>query len=330
MKKALNSVRNQGSSKKVLITGVAGFVGSHLTEYLLAKNIQVTGVIHPKHSISNIKNLINKITVFECNIQDKRSVAKIIDKNEFDYIFHLAAYSSPAQSYSQATATLENNIFGELNLLETLVKIKSKAKVLIVGSSDEYGNVSPKYLPVKESAPLAPISPYAVSKVAQDLLGLQFYLHHALNTVRVRPFNHIGPRQSTAFVIPAFVAQIVKAQKENRGEIRVGNLNTYRDFTDVRDIVRAYLLALEKGESGEVYNIGSGKAYKIGDVLDKLISMSGTKLKVIQDKKLIRESEVVKIYCDFKKFNRQTGWKPQIPIDQTLSDTMDYERRKLT
>ena len=347
--------------KKALITGIAGFVGRHLTEYLLSQNITVSGIVHPKHSISNIKILANRFTIFECDLQNSKSLGKIFEKSNFDYVFHLAAFSSPAQSYTQASQTLENNILGQLNLLEALAKIKSKAKILIVGSSEEYGSVDPQYLPVNESAPLAPISPYAVSKVAQDMLGLQFFLHHKLNTVRVRPFNHVGPGQSPAFVIPAFITQIVKLEKQGEGEIKVGNLDTYRDFTDVRDIVKAYLVALEKGTSGEVYNIGSGKAYKIGDILNKLISLSSAKIKVVPDKKLIREGDVVKIYserenpgihagderesakrgrenhgfravgiyCDFKKFNNQTGWKPQISITKTLSDTMKYERNKL-
>ncbi len=315
--------------KKALITGIAGFVGSHLTQYLIDKNIDVTGIIHPKHTASNINHLINKITLVECNILENKSLEKVFKNNDFDYVFHLAAFSSPAQSYTQARETLENNILGELNLLETLVKIKSIAKIVIVGSSDEYGNVNPKYLPVDESTPLAPISPYAVSKVAQDMLGLQFYLHHGLNTVRVRSFNHIGPRQSTAFVIPAFITQIVKLEKTGGGDIKVGNLDTYRDFTDVRDIARAYLLTCQKGISGEVYNIGSGKAYKIGDILNKLISQSSAKIKIVVDKKLKRSTDVAKIYCDYSKFHRQTGWEPEIPIDKTLSDTMEYERLQL-
>lgn len=316
--------------KKALVTGIAGFVGSHLTEHLLTQNIKVSGIVHPNHPSSNIVKLKNKITVFEADIKNRQSLNKIFKENNFDYVFHLAAFSSPAQSYSEASLTLENNILAQLNLLEALAKVKSRSKTLIVSSSDIYGSVAPQYLPVNETTPLSPMSPYAVSKVAQDMLGLQFHLHHKLNIIRVRPFNHIGPRQSTAFVIPAFISQIVGVEKKDRGEIRIGNLNTYRDFTDVRDIVRAYLLALQKGLIGEVYNIGSGKAYKIGKILDKLISLSDTKIKVVVDKKLIREGDVVKIYCDYSKLNRQTGWKPEIPIDKTLSDTMKYERNKIS
>ncbi len=314
--------------KKALITGIAGFVGSHLTEYLITKDVDVVGIIHPKHAASNIAHLKNRVKLLECNILEKKSLEKIFRGTNFDYVFHLAAFSSPSQSFSKARETLENNILGELNLLETLVSFKSSAKVLIVGSSDEYGEVEPKYLPVGELAPLAPISPYAVSKVAQDMLGLQFYLHNKLNVVRVRPFNHIGPRQSTAFVVPAFVEQIVKVEKLGKGEIRVGNLEVYRDFTDVREIVRAYLLALERGKIGEVYNIGSGRAYKIRDILNQLIALSKVEIKVVVAEKLKRSRDIVKIYCDFSKFNKQTGWKSEIPIEKTLSDTIDYERKK--
>lgn len=329
MKKALNPARNQGYSKKALITGIAGFAGSHLAEYLISKSVSTYGFIHPKHPSNNLEKIEDKLNIIECNILDKNSLLHSLKNNEFDYIFHLAAFSSPPKSFENPKETLENNIIGQLNLLEALAKIKSNAKILVVGSADEYGNIDPKNLPVNESAPLNPASPYAVSKVAQDLLGYQFYLHYNLNIVRVRPFNHIGPRQSPAFVVSAFASRIVHIEKKGGGEIKVGNLGTFRDFTDVRDIVKAYLLALEKCKVGEVYNIGSGKLYKIADILDKLIALSRVKIKIIKDKSLIRLQEISKIYCDFSKFHQATGWEPQIPLKKTLSDTIEYERNKL-
>ena len=190
-------------------------------------------------------------------------------------------------------------------------------------------------MPVDENTPLAPISPYAVSKVAQDMLGLQFFLHYKLHVVRVRPFNHIGPRQSKSFVVSSFASQIVTIEQNKKslpagrqGEISVGNLQTWRDFTDVRDMVRAYLLALEKGVAGDVYNIGSGKATKIADILRKLMSFSKAKIKIRRDKNLFRPADVAKIYCDYSKFKRQTGWAPKIPIDVTLFDTIEFERAR--
>lgn len=313
--------------KKALITGIAGFAGSHLAEYLLAKNIAVFGLFHPKHPTVNINFLKDKIKLIPCDILNQITVEKEIFSQNFDYVFHLAAFSSPPESFKNPKETLENNILSQLNLLDALVKAKSKAKILIVGSADEYGEVDPKYLPINESAPLNPTTPYAVSKVAQDVLGLQYFLHYKLDIVRVRPFNHIGPRQSKAFVVSSFAAQIATIEKKGEGTIKVGNLETWRDFTDVRDMVRAYLLALDKGKIGDVYNIGSGKIYKIEDILKELISLSKAKIEVLQNKNLIRSQDIKKKYCDFSKFHKQTGWKPQIPISKTLFDTINYERK---
>ncbi|MEK7580941.1 MAG: GDP-mannose 4,6-dehydratase [Patescibacteria group bacterium] len=311
--------------KKALITGIGGFVGSHLTSLLIKENIQVHGIKHPSHPAAQIESTV-KIT--NCDTQDKKTLEKVL-REGYDYIFHLAAFSSPSISFASPKETIENNLFGQLNLLQILSSLNSKSKILIVGSADEYGDVEKKYLPVSEEAPLAPQSPYAVSKVAQDMLGLQFFLHGGLNVVRVRPFNHIGPGQSRKFVVPAFASQIAALEKKGSGEIKVGNINTYRDFTDVRDIVKAYLLALDKGVMGEVYNIGSGRAYKIADILEKLISFSTAKIKIVKDKKLLRQADIKKIYCDYSKFKKQTGWVPKISIDKTLFDTIKFERARL-
>jgi GDP-4-dehydro-6-deoxy-D-mannose reductase len=208
-------------------------------------------------------------------------------------------------------------------------KIRSKAKILIIGSAEEYGNVDKKYISANEETPLSPLTPYAVSKVCQDMLGYQFYLHNNLNIVRVRPFNHVGPGQSPKFVVSAFASQIALLEKKGGGILKVGDLKAYRDVTDVRDIVRAYLLALEKGVIGEVYNLGSGRLVNIGKILEMLLSFSKTKIDVREDKSLLRSNDVKKIYCDYSKFKKQTGWKPEIALSKTLFDTIEYERRKL-
>ena len=282
--------------KKALITGIGGFVGSHLTDYLLSQKVRVEGFIHPKHRVQ--EGLVTKrgVKLITCDLLDKNKVVGTLAKTNYYYVFHLAAFSSPAASFDNSEETLKNNIFCQLNLLETLTNVKSEAKILIVGSSEEYGNIDSKYLPVNEDAPLAPVSPYAVSKVAQDMLGYQFFLNKNLNIVRVRPFNHIGPGQSHAFVVSSFASKIAELEKKGGGTMSVGNLATFRDFTDVRDIVRAYFLALVKGELGEVYNIGSGKAYKIADILKKLVSFSDSEIKVVFDKKLLRQAEIEKIF----------------------------------
>src|SRR3989344_2679074 len=314
--------------KKTLITGVAGFAGRHLSEFLLAQKIEVLGFYLPGHSTANVDHIKDKINLIACDLLNKKDVEDKVPKINPDYVFHLAAFASPAQSFENPRQTLENNIVGQLNLLESCVKTKSQAKILIVGSADEYGNVDPKNLPIAEDTSLAPPSPYAVSKVAQDLLGLQFFLHHNLNIVRVRPFNHIGPRQSPHFVVSAFASQIAQLESVGGGNIKVGNLETWREFTDVRDMVRAYFLALEKGKVGEVYNIGVGKPIKIAQILKILLSLSYAKIKVFADKKLYRPVDIVKIYCDSSKFRKETSWRPKINIEKTLSDTIDYERGK--
>lgn len=315
--------------KKALITGIGGFVGSHLTRCLLKKNIRVVGFIHPKHKSNNLEDINDQIEIIECDLLDKRSVQSQIRLIRPDLVFHLAASSSPAKSFADPTSTLKNNIEGQIFLLDALVKIKTNANILIVGSAEEYGDVKKKDLPIDENVPLSPTSPYAVSKVAQDLLGYQYFLHQHLNIIRVRPFNHIGPRQSTDFVVPAFTAQIVDIEQKGKGKIKVGNLTSWRDFTDVRDIVEAYFLALfGKCKFGEVYNIGSGKAVKIADILQKLISLSSAKIKVIVDEKKLRPIDIEKIYCNSSKFRETTGWKPKIPLEKTLSDTIEYERNR--
>lgn len=314
--------------RKALISGIAGFAGSHLAEYLLSKGFLVFGIVNPKHPTKNIDHIRKRLNLFDYNLLDYQNVKKVISQVNPDYVFHLAAFSSPVLSFQNPRESLEINIFGQLNLLEALVAVGSKAKILIVGSADEYGRIAPEYLPAKEQTPLNPISPYAVSKVAQDLLGFQYFLHHHLHIVRVRPFNHIGPRQSASFAIPSFAAQIAELEKKGAGQILVGNLDIWRDFTDVRDMVRAYLLAVSKGKPGEVYNIGSGKPVKIADILRMLISLSSVKIKIKKDKRRIRSVDIKKIYCDSFKFRKQTGWQPKIPILTTLSDTIDYERPK--
>ena len=315
--------------KKALITGIAGFAGSHLAELLLSRKIKVFGFYHPEHATENIDHIRDKLELISCDILNRRGVEEAVKNVDPDYVFHLAAFSSPAQSFQIPRETLENNILGELNLLEALVQNKSRARILVIGSADEYGKIKEKDLPADEATPLAPLSPYAVSKVAQDFLGLQFFLHHKLYVVRVRPFNHIGPRQGASFVVSAFASRIARLEKEGGGAIVVGNLESWRDFTDVRDMVRAYLLALEIGKPGEVYNLGSGRAVKIEEVLKMMLTFAKVKIQIHQDKKLFHPQDVKIIYCDFSKFKKQTGWHPKIPTRTTLFDTIEYERSKL-
>ena len=215
-----------------------------------------------------------------------------------------------------------------LNLLEAVKKAKLKdTRILVVSSGEIYGAVSKKDLPINENTVLKPTSPYSVSKITQDFLGLQYHLSYKLKIIRVRPFNHIGPRQSPAFVVSAFAKKIAEIEKNKREPVlSVGNLESARDFTDVRDMIKAYVLAVEKGKEGEVYNLGSGRSYKISEILDKLFSLSNVKIKIEIDKNLLRPTDIPDLVCDGAKFTKFTNWKPKIPIDVTLKDTLDYWR----
>lgn len=315
--------------KKALITGIAGFAGSHLAELLVSSGYEVWGFAHPQHSKDNLKTIENKLNLVACDLLNESQVLDFFKNHQPDYIFHLAAFAPTASSVNIPRETIENNILGELNLLEALVSTKSKSKILIIGSIDQYGDVPKKYMPITEDTPFWPTTPYAVSKITQDMLGLQYFLHDNLNIIRLRPSNHIGPRQSKSFVVPSFAAQIAKIEQEGQGIVKVGNLNSWRDFTDVRDMVKAYVSALELGDVGEVYNVGSGNLYKIEDVLGILLSLSKAQIKYVIDKSMVRKIDSTKIEIDFSKFKNETNWEAKIAIEKSLSDTLEYERSQM-
>jgi GDP-4-dehydro-6-deoxy-D-mannose reductase len=245
-----------------------------------------------------------------------------------DHVFHLAAQAFVPASWEDPWSTLENNIRGQLNVLLASISLKASPRVLVVGSADEYGMLTAEELPVRETNPLRPNSPYAVSKVAQDMLGYQYYASHKLAAVRVRPFNHIGPGQSPAFVTSDFAKQIAEAEAGLRDAVmHVGNLEARRDFSDVRDIVRGYHLAITKGEPGEVYNLGAERSYSIRDVLDALLALSDTPIKVSQDPTRLRPSDVPEVISDCSRFRSLTGWRTEVPLEQSLRDILNHWRK---
>ncbi|MBI2028318.1 MAG: GDP-mannose 4,6-dehydratase [Candidatus Levybacteria bacterium] len=314
---------------KVLITGVTGFAGSYLAEYLAnLKEYEVFGTYLLEESKINIDKVRDRIKLIKIDLSSENSVFDLIKKIRPTLIFHLAALTSPADSFKNPVKTMTDNIALQINILEAVKKYNLlNTKILIVSSADVYGLVKKKDLPMDEDTKLAPTSPYSVSKVAQDFLGFTYYLSYNLKIVRVRPFNHIGPRQSPNFVVASFAKQIAEIEKRKRSNVlRVGNLEAKRDFTNVKDIVRAYVLAIDRGEIGEVYNIGSGRSYKISDILDRLISMSTSKIKIEKEDSLIRPSDNPELLCDCRKFERLTNWRPEFSIDETLKDTLDYWR----
>jgi GDP-4-dehydro-6-deoxy-D-mannose reductase len=315
--------------KKVLITGITGFAGSYLAENLQSSGkYEISGAYLFDKSLGNIEQIRGKLNLIKADLSDDKSVYGIIEKISPDIIFHLAALTSPTDSFRNPTATLNNNISLEVNLLEAVRRFNLlDTKVLITSSAEIYGRVAEENLPIDEETPLMPTNPYSVSKIAQDFLGLSYFLTYKLKVIRVRPFNHIGPRQSPNFVVSAFAKQIAEIEKGKKEPIlSVGNLTAKRDFTNVKDMVRAYVLAIEKGIHGEAYNIGSGVSHKISDILNKLVSMSTAKIKIKKDEALFRPSDDPELVCDNSKFTNLTGWKPEIPIDVTLKETLDYWR----
>ncbi len=314
--------------KKALITGVAGFAGGFLAEYLLsAENFEVVGTYLSDDQLKFAQYIKGKVKLKKLDLLDAQETSILVKETKPDYVFHLAALTSPSESFGNPSLTITNNVAAQVNLLEAIRESAVDATILIVSSADVYGLVDKADLPIDEQTPLMPVNPYAVSKLAQDFLGLQYYLSYGLKIIRVRPFNHIGPRQSARFVVPSFAKQIAEIEKGKVEKvISVGNLYSKRDFTDVRDMMRAYLLALDKGQPGEVYNIGSGTSHKIQEILDMLLSLSSEKITVEIDKNKFRPKDEPELICDRTKFTQKTGWEPKIDIMQTLRDTLDYWR----
>lgn len=314
---------------RALITGISGFVGSHLAEYLLEHtDWRVAGTVYGPED--NIKHLRDRLELYPAELSELETVTSIIEQAKPDYIFHLAAQPLVSLSRRDPWATLANNIRLQLNVLEAVARLGSATRILVVGSSEEYGLVQPDELPVRETNPLRPTSPYAVSKVAQDMLGLQYHLSHRLFTVRVRPFNHIGPRQRLGFVAPDFAKQIAEAEAGLvKPVIQVGNLEPQRDFSDVRDVVQGYHAALTEGEPGEVYNLGSEQARSIGELSDGLLSMASVPLKIEQDPARLRPTDVPVMVSDCSKLRARTGWRAIIPFEKSLQDVLDYWRKRV-
>lgn len=314
---------------RALITGLSGFVGSHLAEFLLAEtDWQIAGTVYGR--LDNIAHLRDRLTLYPAELSRLEVVRFILDETRPDYVFHLAAQPIPALSRLDPWFTLENNIRAQLNVLESVVQLRLSTRVLVVGSSEEYGSVLPEELPINEDVPLRPATPYAVSKIAQDYLGLQYYLSNQVEAIRVRPFNHIGPRQRQGFVAPDFACQIALIEAGRRApEVRVGNLTAERDFSDVRDIVRGYYLALTQGQPGDVYNLGSEHAYPIQEILDTLIRLSGHPVTVVPEATRMRAINVPRLVADCGKLRAQTGWRAEISLEESLADVLDYWREQV-
>jgi GDP-4-dehydro-6-deoxy-D-mannose reductase len=321
---------------KILITGITGFAGSHLADYLLAHvpGAEVHGTRRWRSKEDAADHLEGKAVFHECDLTDSHNVYQVIEKIKPDRIFHLAAQSYVPASWDSPAETFHTNIVGQCNLFEAIKHLRPSGYdpvVQIACSSEEYGQVDRDELPIKETNPLRPLSPYAVSKVGQDYMGYQYWKSFNIRIIRTRAFNHEGPRRGEVFVVSNFAKQIADIEKERqRPVLSVGNLEAIRDFSDVRDIVRAYWLATEHCEPGDVYNICSGRGFAIKDVLTLLLSMSVRKeIKVETDPFRLRPSDVPVLIGDSAKFVAVTGWKPKIPFEQTVKDSLDYWRARV-
>jgi GDP-4-dehydro-6-deoxy-D-mannose reductase len=313
---------------RALITGVGGFAGSHLSDYLLNQtDWQVSGCVLPGWDCSHLDR---RVACVEVDLRDRPAVRAMLEHSAPEVVFHLAAQSYVPVSWDDPWDTLENNIRAQANLLDGLVKLGAKPRVVVIGSNEEYGLVRPEDLPLSEDSPLRPNSPYAVSKVAQDFLGLSYFQSHKIPVLRVRPFNHIGPRQGASFVVSSFAKQIAMIEAGHQEPvIHVGNLAARRDFTDVRDVVRAYYLVVTQGQPGEVYNIGSGRSRSIQEILDSLVRLCRVAVRVEQDPARMRPSDTPEIRCDAGKLHAATGWEPTIPLEHSLRDVADDWRARI-
>lgn len=316
--------------KKALITGITGFAGSHLAELLLKEGYEVYGTCRPRSKTEYIDHIKNKIHLEDADVLDSHSLHSIMVQMKPDYIFHLAAQSFVQSSWASPATTMEVNTVGSVHLFEAVRRAEISPVIQIACSSEEYGLVHPNEVPVKEENPLRPLSPYAVSKIAMDYLGYQYHQSYGMKIIRTRGFNHTGPRRGEVFATSNFARQIAEIEKGKKEPvIEVGNLEAQRDWTDVRDMVRGYLLTVQKCTPGEVYNICSGKGVKVSDMLNLLLSFSKVKVKIRQDPKRMRPSDVPILIGDNTKFKKQTDWEPQIPFERTMEDLLNYWRERV-
>ena len=327
-------METQNKIKTVLITGITGFVGSHLAEYILADHpeVKIIGLARWRSSKENIVGILGKIKLVYGDLVDFPSVSALLTAEKPDAIFHLAAQSYVDFSFIAPVMTLENNVIGTANLLEAIKTLKLSTGydpvVHICSSSEVYGQVKENEVPITEMNTFRPASPYAVSKTGEDMLALQYWLSWKVKTIRTRMFTHTGPRRGEVFAESNFAKQVAAIEAGAQPPVvKVGNLNSVRTFADVRDTVRAYWELVNKCTPGEVYNIGGVETMTVGEMLNKLIAMSTKKdIKIEVDPARLRPSDVTLQIPSIDKFVKETGWKPAISFDTTLKDMLNFWR----
>ena len=316
---------------RVLITGITGFVGSHLAEYALKQGAEVIGSIRTRSRLEHIEDIRSRVRLVESELRDATSVRALVAETRPEWIFHLAAQSFVQASFNAPAESFATNILCQVNLLEAVRAERLSPRLLVVGSSEEYGLVHERETPVGEDHPLRPLSPYAVSKVAQDMMGYQYWRSYGIPIIRTRAFNHSGPRRGDVFATSNFARQVAEIEAGRREPvIEVGNLEPRRDFSDVRDIVRGYFTLLERGEAGEVYNLCSGRAWSIRQVLEFLLKASSVPSVTVRTRAdRMRPSDVPLLIGDAGKIERATGWRTEISFEHTLRDLLEYWRQRV-
>ncbi|WP_169978035.1 GDP-mannose 4,6-dehydratase [Tautonia rosea] len=318
---------------RALISGITGFVGGHLAEHLLEQGDVVVGLSASGRWPDATAHLAEavRLETFDLLADSVGSLARMLSRKRPEAIYHLAAQANPHASFDDPRATWDLNLGGTLTLLEAIrtAELDAKPRVVLVGSGVSYGNPSPEDLPVSERCPLRPNNPYAASKAAADLLGIQHWLAHGTPVVIARPFNHAGPRQEDRYVLSSFARQVAEVERGDRPRIEVGNLQVVRDFTDVRDIVRAYRLLAESGRPGEAYNIGTGRNESLASLLDILRGLAARPVEVVVDPSRVRPVDQPLLLADASKLRADTGWEPRWTSEQTLADMLNFWRAHL-
>jgi GDP-4-dehydro-6-deoxy-D-mannose reductase len=325
-----SSARKRNRYVRALVTGATGFVGGHLCEHLVAMGDVVVGLSSSGCWPTDIAHLSRLIRLEQYDLAGggEAELSDLLEHKKPEVIYHLAAQSNPNASLTDPKGTWALNLGGTLNLLEAVkhAALNKTTRVVLVSSGTCYGNPDIKHLPVREDCPVRPNNPYAASKAAGDLLGIQYYLAHGLETIMVRPFNHAGPRQSPLYVLSALAMQVARVETKQQGYIEVGNLEVTRDFTDVRDVVQAYRLLAQRGEAGEVYNLGSGQGTRLAAALDHLTSLAQCSIEIRVDPARIRQVDLPLLVADATKLRAQTSWEPRYGIEQTLADMLETYR----
>lgn len=307
-------------------------VGSHLAEYILQHHptAEVHGMNRWRSPLDNIRGILPRISLHDAELRDLHSLIALMQRLRPDRIFHLAAQSYVSSSFLLPADTIHTNVIGTTNLLDAVRITGIDPLIHICSSSEVYGQATEKELPIKETNPFRPASPYAVSKVGEDMIALQYFLSYGIKTIRTRMFTHTGPRRGAVFAESAFARQIAEIEAGRRkNPMKVGNLKSIRTFADVRDAVRAYWLLLEKCTPGEVYNIGGNRTLTVGEMLEILKKMATCPIQHEVDPALLRPSDVTLQVPDISKFQTATGWKPKISLETTLRDLLDYHRQRL-